>query len=317
MTEFKEVKDSGKREEFQTGAVRDTIADKPAFELISPIALRRIAQHYSNGAKKYRRRNWEAGIPMDRTLGSALRHLNTWREGYREEDHLAAAAWNIIALIHYEEMIDRGLLPKELNDIPSYIPKAEKPIEVIPRLRVSLDIDDVLAQTVVDVLGILEEKTGKKVLKENVKGWNLDHMVDGTGISVKDLFGWVWSGHYWEDIQPESNEITTLVNELSQIADVSIVTSASTSQVEGKAKWLEQHNIEVPLVIIPYGKTKDDMPFDIFIDDRPETIEGAVAKGKLGILYSQPWNSAVKEGSHLIRVNTLREAVDVVKKYAG
>ena len=214
-------------------------------------------------------------------------------------------------------MIDRGLLPKELNDIPSYIPKAEKPIEVIPRLRVSLDIDDVLAQTVVDVLGILEEKTGKKVLKENVKGWNLDHMVDGTGISVKDLFGWVWSGHYWEDIQPESNEITTLVNELSQIADVSIVTSASTSQVEGKAKWLEQHNIEVPLVIIPYGKTKDDMPFDIFIDDRPETIEGAVAKGKLGILYSQPWNSAVKEGSHLIRVNTLREAVDVVKKYAG
>jgi nucleoside 2-deoxyribosyltransferase len=37
-----------------------------------------------------------------------------------DEDHLAQSAWNIFAAIHFEEMIERGLLPKELNDLPNY-----------------------------------------------------------------------------------------------------------------------------------------------------------------------------------------------------
>ena len=309
------LKDSGEREKFETGAVRDVSTGKGSYELLSPIAIKRVAIVYERGAKKYGRRNYEKGMPISRFLQSALRHTFQYLEGYRDEDHLAQGAWNLMSAIHIDEMIERGMLPKELRDTPDYL-VAQKQLILAPKLRISLDIDDVLAQTVVDVLGILDAKTGKKVLKENINGWNLDHVVDGTGISVKDLFGWVWSHEYWNDIQPEANNITELVNELSQIADVSIVTSASPAQVEGKAKWLEKHKIEVPLVIIPYGKTKEDMPFDIFIDDRPETIEGAVAKGKLGILYNQPWNSVVKEGPHLIRVNTLREAVDVVRSRA-
>ena len=122
-----ELKDSGIREKFSTGAVRDgDAASKPAYELISPMALKRIAQHYANGAKKYAKRNWEAGIPMDRTMASLLRHINQYREGLRDEDHLAAIAWNAIALMHYEEMIARGLLPKNLMDIPSYLPYDEE-----------------------------------------------------------------------------------------------------------------------------------------------------------------------------------------------
>lgn len=46
-------------------------------------------------------------------------------EGYRDEDHLGAAMWNIHSLIHTEEVIDRGILPKELDDLPNYWPKQE------------------------------------------------------------------------------------------------------------------------------------------------------------------------------------------------
>ena len=33
--------------------------------------------------------------------------------------------FNAMALIHYEEMIERGVLPAELNDMPNYQPAAK------------------------------------------------------------------------------------------------------------------------------------------------------------------------------------------------
>jgi hypothetical protein len=125
MAEFKDVKDSGKRQEFNTGSVRDTIKGKGRFDLISPIALTRLAKHYQNGSKKYGDRNWEKGQPICRFLDSAIRHIYKHLEGHRDEDHLAAGAWNLLAAIHTEEMIERGLLPKELDDRPNYLKKNE------------------------------------------------------------------------------------------------------------------------------------------------------------------------------------------------
>lgn len=116
----KRMHDSGKRQGFKTGAVRDTAEGKCRPELISPIFIRRLAAHLAAGAAKYSARNWEKGIPLDRSMASLLRHANEHREGDRSEDHLAAIACNIMFLIHTEEMIERGLLPAELNDLPVY-----------------------------------------------------------------------------------------------------------------------------------------------------------------------------------------------------
>lgn len=123
---YKEVKDSGKRQEFATGSKRDTQEGKGRFDLISPISLKRLAQHFQNGANKYGDRNWEKGQPLSRYLDSAIRHAYAYMEGNRDEDHAIAIAWNAMALVHTEEMINRGLLPKELNDLPSYIGKEKK-----------------------------------------------------------------------------------------------------------------------------------------------------------------------------------------------
>lgn len=121
-----ETKDSGKRQEFNTGAVRDIQEGKGRFDLISPLALKRLAGVYERGAVKYGDRNYEKGIPLGRFLDSAERHLNDYKEGKRDEDHMAQALWNIASLIHTEEMIYRGLLPTELNDLPDYMPKESK-----------------------------------------------------------------------------------------------------------------------------------------------------------------------------------------------
>lgn len=122
---FDRVQDSGERSQFSTGAVRDTGAGKGRFDLISPYALKRLAVHYENGAKKYGDRNWEKGIPLARFLDSALRHLNTFRDGDRSEDHLSAVLWNVVGFLHTEREVREGRLPVELRD-PSQKDSLEK-----------------------------------------------------------------------------------------------------------------------------------------------------------------------------------------------
>ena len=93
-----ELKDSGARQSFTTGAVRDTAAGKPLLELLPSWALFSWAWIMEAGARKYAARNWEQGMPMSRYLASAHRHLELYRMGYREEPHLWQALWNVAAV---------------------------------------------------------------------------------------------------------------------------------------------------------------------------------------------------------------------------
>ena len=113
--------DSGKRQSFgKHRAVRDTCDDKPRPDLISPFAEERQGHWLRMGAAKYAERNWELGMPFSRCVASLKRHLMKFQQGRKDEDHLAAIMFNAMALIHYEEMIERGVLPAELNDMPIY-----------------------------------------------------------------------------------------------------------------------------------------------------------------------------------------------------
>lgn len=83
-------------------AVRSGDADGTAYHLISPIGLARLAATYREGSNKYGDHNWEKGFPIGDCINHALRHINYFNAGDRSEDHLAHAAWNLFAIMHYQ-----------------------------------------------------------------------------------------------------------------------------------------------------------------------------------------------------------------------
>lgn len=111
------TKDSGQREDFSTGARRDTQENKPRFDLVPVAPLKRLADLYARGAAKYGLGNYQKGIPYSRVMASLLRHAYQYLEGDREEDHLAAVAWNAFAIMYYETQIAKGKLPSDLDDL--------------------------------------------------------------------------------------------------------------------------------------------------------------------------------------------------------
>lgn len=101
--EFTGIKDSGERQRFAEGAVRDTRVNKGRFDLLPPRCIKRLAQHYEHGATKYSDRNWELGQPSSRYMDSMLRHAFAYLDGQRDEDHLAAVLWNCMGIMYNEE----------------------------------------------------------------------------------------------------------------------------------------------------------------------------------------------------------------------
>ena len=98
-----EILDSGERTQFESGAVRDMHEGKGDMVSIPWEAILRLSKHYENGAKKYNRWNYRKGIPLSSYMDSAMRHLAKYMSGCDDEDHLAAAAFNVLGAMLVEQ----------------------------------------------------------------------------------------------------------------------------------------------------------------------------------------------------------------------
>ena len=97
MADF-QTKDSGVREQFAGGMVRDTQAGKPRFDLIEDGMLWRWAALMGRGAEKYGDDNWrlaQGEAELKRFKASAFRHFMQWLRGDQDEDHAAAVFFNV------------------------------------------------------------------------------------------------------------------------------------------------------------------------------------------------------------------------------
>lgn len=106
------IKDSGERRQFETGAVRDMSEGKGRMDLLPWAAIMEVSKHCENGAKKYGEHNVDKGIPTHSLCSSAARHLAKYMDGWTDEPHLLAAAWNLLWCIQME------LKHPELCDVP-------------------------------------------------------------------------------------------------------------------------------------------------------------------------------------------------------
>lgn len=119
------IKDSGERTEFSTGAVRDMKRGVGRMDLLPWYGIMEVSKHCEEGAEKYGEHNVDKGIPLHSLCDSAARHLAKFIAGEIDEDHLRAAAWNLLWALN-----QRKTHP-ELDDLYSHKEMVEKVRNVI------------------------------------------------------------------------------------------------------------------------------------------------------------------------------------------
>ena len=72
-------------------------------------AIMEVSKQYEDGAKKYKDRNWERGLPVKCYLDSSARHLMKVGAGWDDEPHNRATLWNLFSLAwtikHHPELL--------------------------------------------------------------------------------------------------------------------------------------------------------------------------------------------------------------------
>jgi hypothetical protein len=111
------TKDSGKRQDYNSGMRRDITDGKPDFYLCvtdlpyEEQLLTRWASLMERGASKYGRRNWQLANSeeeLERFKSSAFRHFMQWiTDGSPEEDHAAAVLFNIQAYEYVKRKLNK------------------------------------------------------------------------------------------------------------------------------------------------------------------------------------------------------------------
>lgn len=97
------MQDNGTRMTYPGGGNREAREGKGREDLIEPQLIFRLGAWYELGAKKYGDRNWEKGISVKDCVASIIRHTFKYMAGWKDEDHLAAIAWNVAAIMRMEK----------------------------------------------------------------------------------------------------------------------------------------------------------------------------------------------------------------------
>jgi 5'(3')-deoxyribonucleotidase len=161
-------------------------------------------------------------------------------------------------------------------------------------MKVGIDIDAVLCETVPSICKYLRKRYNIEMTKSDVTEW--DFPVKGTGMNFGQVIQEAFEvPGFIESLYPVLGARTamfTLIEESFARPDMSLmlVTSRKEKFTPQTRAWVDRYFHPD----LPVWHTHDGMKngkFDILIDDYDENILQFInSGGKYGLLFSQPWN---------------------------
>lgn len=171
------------------------------------------------------------------------------------------------------------------------------------RLRIGLDVDDILYQCNSYALDLLKEKYGDDpVLQlEHIRSWGLQ------GDRSDERLQYFSSPDFVRS-QPMFQGAQKFVRDLCKLADVFFITAVPPQCMSARAERLASDFPEVPAGNILIGTRKDIVNLDILLDDAAHNISASQAS--YPVLMRRPWNTDL---SGLLAVNSYADFLHLAK----
>lgn len=96
---------------YETGASRSADVDGVRYDLVPPEGIEAVAKAMYVGSVHHGDNNWKKGLKHSVYINHALRHINLYMQGRREEDHIGHALANLMMLVWNEKNLP------EFNDL--------------------------------------------------------------------------------------------------------------------------------------------------------------------------------------------------------
>ena len=171
------------------------------------------------------------------------------------------------------------------------------------RLRIGLDVDDVLYQCNSYALDLLKQKYGDDPIFDlnHIRTWGLQ------GDRSDERIGFFGSPEFVRN-QPLFPGAQKFVRDLCRFADVFFITAVPPPCMSERAIRLAEDFPDVPQENILIGTRKDIVNLDILLDDAAHNI--SASKVPYPVLMRQPWNTDL---SGLLAVNSYADFLHLAR----
>jgi uncharacterized HAD superfamily protein len=184
-------------------------------------------------------------------------------------------------------------------------------------LRIAVDLDGVLADTITSFCRILNKRYSTHFTVESFDRWNA---WQNAGISEDEFFRTLDETWFdWKTIPAMEENLSEKVNQLGRFGRVDVVTGRSPETVPYANSWLKEQHIPFDQFIRTQStNAKVKLNYDIFIDDSADLM--ALIASTLdshGILYTQPWNKKAPEMPRIVRVQRWSEIPQILEEISS
>ena len=169
--------------------------------------------------------------------------------------------------------------------------------------RIAVDLDGVLANTVVTFCKILNQRHSTHFTVDSFVRWNAWEIAQITKDEFFRTLDEAWFS--WKEIPPMEENIGGKMMRIRPFGEVDIVTGRSLETVQPAKAWLEEHKVSYDkFVRTTSTMAKADLVYDVFIDDSAELMSILASReDRHGILYTQPWNKSAMSIPMVSRVD--------------
>jgi len=185
-------------------------------------------------------------------------------------------------------------------------------------MRIAVDLDGVLADTIVSVSNILNERRGGSFTSESFVRWRSWEVA---GISRDEFLRTLDEAWFsWESIPPTEKNLDAKVGKLAEFGIVDIVTGRSLVTVVHANSWLKRYRIPFDSFVRTSNSTKAklSLDYDLYIDDSPELMNLLASRlyGS-GVLYLRPWNRNTPNMPRVSKVERWDQIPEIVKRMSA
>lgn len=183
-------------------------------------------------------------------------------------------------------------------------------------IRIALDLDGVLANTMALWIKLWRRRTGQELGFEELVEWDFWRRLGITESEFMRIMNDAW--RLWRQLPPTEPGLSEKVSKLRTLGRVDIVTARPEETEEYVFRWLQHHRIPFDdYVRMENSRAKLRLGYDVYIDDSPIVAEEASARRMRVLLYDQPWNRGVGENFYVRRVRGLEHAYRLLKGGLG
>jgi 5'(3')-deoxyribonucleotidase len=178
-------------------------------------------------------------------------------------------------------------------------------------VRVALDVDGVLADIINVWLNRYNKKSRGKMLSiDSICRWDFWKELGYDEHRFYAELAECWDE--WYNVPLTEPNMPIYVSKLKDIAERVDIVSAQIAK-DHVIRWLNYNGIKYDgYVSVAMGRDKAKLDYDIFIDDSPINALSIAGMGKHVLLYDQPWNKHVCNNSKIVRIKSLRDAIEIL-----